>query len=101
MCIDYRMLNKKTMRNQVPLPRIDEVWDQIAGSKYFSLIDLKDGYHQIRIREQYIEKTAFRTRYGQFEFIVTPFGLIRAAGVFQTSMNNIFRMYIYVILIYR
>ena len=94
MCIDYRALNKKTIKNQVPLPRIDEVWDQIGGSKFFTTLDLKEGYHQIRIREKDIEKTAFRTRYGQFEYLVTPFGLTGAPGCFQTLMNNIFRKYL-------
>ncbi len=94
MCIDYRALNKQTIRNQVPLPRIDEVWDQLSGARYFSSIDLKTGYHQIRLREADIEKTAFRTRYGQFESLVTPFGLSGTPRCFQTLMNNIFRPYL-------
>ena len=94
MCIDYRALKKQTIKNQVPLPRIDEVWDQVGGAKYFSIIDLKSGYHQIRVRKEDIYKTAFRTRYGQFEFLVTPFGLTGAPGCFQTLMNILLRPFL-------
>jgi hypothetical protein len=68
MRIDYRALNKATIRNKYPLPRIDEVWDQIGGSKYFSSLDLRSGYNQIRVAEEDVKKTCFRTRYGAFEF---------------------------------
>lgn len=91
MCVDYRALNKKTIKNNVPLPRIDEVWDQLGNAKYFTTLDLRAGYNQIRIKENDIPKTAFRTRYGQFEYLVTPFGLTGTPGCFQTLMNNIFR----------
>ncbi|GKC28718.1 putative reverse transcriptase domain-containing protein, partial [Tanacetum coccineum] len=89
MCIDYRELNKLTIKNRYPLPRIDDLFDQLQGSSVYYKIDLRSGYHQFHIKEEDIPITAFRTRYGHFEFQVMPFGLTNAPAVTKKSMENI------------
>ncbi|GJZ52702.1 putative nucleotidyltransferase, ribonuclease H [Tanacetum coccineum] len=94
MCIDYRELNKLTIKNCYPLPKINDMFDQLQGSQYFSKIDLMSGYHQLRVHDDDIPKTAFRTRYGHFEFIVMPFGLTNAPAVFMDLINQVCRPYL-------
>ncbi len=92
-CVDYRAVNKMTTKNSYPLPRIDGILDEIGQAKFFSVIDLRSGYHQIRIAEEDIPKTAFNTRYGHYEYTVVPFGLSNAPASFMAVMNDVFRDY--------
>ncbi|GJR90538.1 putative reverse transcriptase domain-containing protein, partial [Tanacetum coccineum] len=94
MCIDYRELNKLTIKNRYPLPRIDDLFDQQQGSQFFSKIDLRSGYHRLRVHEDDISKTMFKTRYGHFKFTVMPFGLTNAPTVFMDLMNRVCRPYL-------
>jgi len=94
MCVDYRSLNEITIKNKYPLPRIEDLFDQLRGARVFSKIDLRSGYHQLKIRLSEIEKTAFTTRYGLYEYTVMSFGLTNALAYFIFLMNKVFMEYL-------
>ncbi|GKC37048.1 putative reverse transcriptase domain-containing protein [Tanacetum coccineum] len=100
MCIDYQELNKLTIKNCYPLPKIDDLFDQLQESQNFSKRDLHSGYHKLRVREEDIPKTAFRTRYKHFKFTVIPFGLTNALAVFIDLMNRECTPYLYKFVIF-
>jgi hypothetical protein len=94
MCEDYRNLNNIMIKNKYPLPRIQDLFDQVKGAGVFSKIDLRSGYHQIKIKEEDIPKTAFVSRYGHHEYLVVPFGLTNTPTIFMNLMNKIFMPYL-------
>ncbi|XP_020698065.1 uncharacterized protein LOC110110783 [Dendrobium catenatum] len=94
MCVDYRELNKVTIKNKYPLPRIDDMFDQLTGSSIFSKIDLRSGYYQVKVREADVMKIAFNARYGHYEFLVMPFGVTNALAIFIDLMNRVFKDYL-------
>ena len=93
-CIDYRQLNRVRIKNRYPLPRIDDLFDQFRGARVYFKIELRTGYYQLRVRETDTPKTAFRTRYGHFEFTVMPFGLMNAPAAFMDLMHREFQPYL-------
>ena len=93
LCIDYRQLNRAIIRNQYPLPCIDELFDQLQESRVYSKIDLRLGYHQLKVRENDVSETAFRKRYGHYDFLVMPFRLTNAPAAFMDLMNRVLSPY--------
>ena len=91
-CIDYRQLNKVSIKNKYPLPQIDDLFDQFQWASYFSKIDLRSGYHQLRVRGEDVPNTPFRTRYGHYEFLVMSFRLTNALVKFMDLMNRVFEV---------
>ena len=94
LCIDYKQLNKVTMKNKYLFPKIDDLLDQMRGENLFSKFDLRFSYHHVRIKEEYIHKTTFRIRYGHYEFVVLPFGLTNTPATFMCLMNIVFIKYL-------
>ena len=91
MCIDYRQINKVTVKNKYPLPRIEDLFYQLKGAGVFSKIDLRSGYYQLRVKDVDVTKTAFRTRYGHYAFFLMPFGLTNAPASFMDLINRVFQ----------
>ena len=94
LCIDCSQLNKMIVNNKYPLPRINDLFDQVGGENIFSKLDLRSGYHQVRIKYEDISKTTFRTRHGHYEFVVIPFGLTNMPTTFMCLMNIVFSHYL-------
>ena len=94
LCVDYRQLNKMIVKNKYLLPKIDDLFDQLKGASVFSKINLRSGYHQLRIKDADVHKTDFRAQYGHYEFLVMPFGLTNAPAAFMDLMNHVFRPYV-------